>query len=72
MYVDFGEIIQGLVETGMPPVRIASKLGVSRSTICRWRQGECNPRGHNMLDLLDLAEQWTDKRQRALRNRNAA
>jgi transcriptional regulator with XRE-family HTH domain len=69
--MDFSVVVEGLVATGMPPVCIASKLGVSRSTVCRWRQGLAEPRVRTADALLELAEAWTSKRLQLFQKRNA-
>jgi transcriptional regulator with XRE-family HTH domain len=70
--MDFSVVVEGLVATGMPPVCIASKLGVSRSTVCRWRQGLVEPRARAADALLVLAEDWTARRLQLLQKRNAS
>lgn len=68
---DFSLVVEGLVATGMPPVVIAQKLQVSRSTVYRWRQGEVEPRAWAADALLQLAEDWTAKRLHQLRLRDS-
>lgn len=71
MYADFSLVVEGLVATGMPPVRIAREIGVNRSTVCRWRQGVVEPRTRAADALLMLAEEWTARRLKLLQKRNA-
>lgn len=72
MSVDFAIIVEGLVATGMPQRTIAMKLGVSPSTVCRWRNGLAEPRVRVADALLELAEAWTERRLQSFQKRNAA
>jgi transcriptional regulator with XRE-family HTH domain len=69
---DFALVVEGLVATGMPQNCIARSLGVSPSTVCRWREGLAEPRVRTADALLELAEAWTARKLEMFQKRNPA
>ncbi|MCK8678370.1 helix-turn-helix domain-containing protein [Streptomyces lichenis] len=56
--MDFGDALKGLLtQAGLSPSDCATRVGVSREAVDRWRKGEVAPRGTNADRLRQLVRQ---------------